>query len=605
MKKSHKRWLYIGLTLFLLLAALYYISGRAPGVAKPWVWNRDDNAAAKQNTGLRFTAHAGFTRSNIGTISSSTTAQGANARVDFASVVVRADSDHPLALACAERIAEKLKTIPAIERVVFASRDPIIGREELLPSQTIRVDVDNLNEWFAPNRSISGNVYVAFGTSASWQTVMYGDDTVPPLVHFRNTATHDLRFTHTGISTQSAFYSKIADVIAQRTVKTAVETIDKFSAASSLLPKMPEAFYPAYREASDVPPIPGLASATTLVDGRRFMLPHYSLVQIESNFAGTSSDFLTAIQDSMNEAGWNGKAQQIGERAVRMRLVRGSETFYLYQEQQNRGSRWDFSILNNEKKQPPDDGPPHLFLLERTEKMSNDSVLSAIQMLLDENASPSVLLMFTDRLYGDRETVKELEEQIRERLITWKAGTPAEQLSLVRFFNREEDKEIAKEMLLKAWQVRQLTLNPLPDSDYTKLAKDLGIEEEMKAMPPPTPELCEEYGFIFLTPENCPMEVEFALEEDVRFITVNEEGYLSFIRFTFRLEKDSYHVEGWQRTFGHGYSGVSWSGGGSLNEISYLGIVHDLPRGNGERFTFSVLSEALPVLRVRVEYSKR
>ena len=101
------------------------------------------------------------------------------------------------------------------------------------------------------------------------------------------------------------------------------------------------------------------------------------------------------------------------------------------------------------------------------------------------------------------------------------------------------------------------------------------------------------------------MEVEFALEEDVRFITVNEEGYLSFIRFTFRLEKDSYHVEGWQRTFGHGYSGVSWSGGGSLNEISYLGIVHDLPRGNGERFTFSVLSEALPVLRVRVEYSKR
>ena len=48
MKKSAKRWLYIGLTLFLLLTAVYYIGGRAAGITTPWVWNRNDNAVVKQ-----------------------------------------------------------------------------------------------------------------------------------------------------------------------------------------------------------------------------------------------------------------------------------------------------------------------------------------------------------------------------------------------------------------------------------------------------------------------------------------------------------------------------------------------------------------------------
>ena len=550
-------------------------------MAKPWVWNRNDHAAAKQNAGLLFSAHAGFTTSNVNTMASSTSAQGANARIDFSSVVVCADSDHPLALACAEKIAEKLKTIPEIQRIAFAPRGPILGKAELLPSQFVRVDVDNLSEWFAPNRSLTGDIRVEFGTAASRQTVMYGDDTHPPLVQFANNATHSLRFTLTGISTQSAFYDKIANDIAQRTVKAIAAAIEKLGAASSLLPKMPDAFYPVYREASGIPPIPGLVSTTTLVDGRRFMIPHYSLVQIESNYEGTSSEFLTAIQDSMNEAGWNGKAQQHEGRPVRMRLTRGTETFYIYQE-------------------------PHAFLLERTEKMSNNSVFAAIQTLLDENASPSVLLMFANRLYGSSETVKKLAEQMRERLSEMKTETPAEQLALVRFFNREEDKEIAKAMLFKAWQIRQLTLNPLSDSNYTQLAQDLGIEEEMKALPLPSPELCEEYGFIFLTPENCPMELEFELEQDIQFVTLNDEGYLSIIHFIFHRENGTYHSKGMQRIFSKsGNSHMTWSRPGTREGISFPDIPHDLPRGGRERFTFSVVfSEALPSLRVRAEFRR-
>jgi len=613
MKILRKRRLYIALTLILLLflllvAAAYYISGRAAGIAKPWVWNRNDNAATKQNAGLHFTAHAGVTKSNINSFAASSTITSGNSRLDFSSVVVRAGNDHPLALFCAEKIAEKLKTIPTIQRIIFAPRNPIIAREELLPSQTVWVDVDNLNEHFLPNRSLTGDVHVAFGVSASRQPAPYGDGNAAPLVQFAHSATHSLRFTLTGISTQSVFYGKIADGIAERTVKTIAETIDKLSETSPPLPKMPETFYPAYREASEVPPIPGLVSATMIIDGRRFMMPHYSLVQIESNFEGTEDEFLTALQQAMSENDWKGGVNKQGEfNSAYMRLTRGTETFYIHQEHRSHGLRLDFHMRNNEQKPLPVDGPPHIFMVERTEKMPQDSVLSAIQSLLDENASPSLLLMFTHRLYGNRETAAKLEEQIRERLLGWRPDTPAEQLSLVRFFNREEDKEIAQEMLLKAWQTRQLSLKPLPDSDYTKLAEDLGIEDVMKAMPPPTPELCEDYGFILLTPENCPMEVEFELGEEVQFITVNDEGHLALIRFVFRHENGSYHTEGVQMTFReHGHSRAAWSSRGTQSGVSFPNAVHQsLPRGDQERFTFSVTAEALPMLRVRVEFRER
>jgi hypothetical protein len=587
------------------LAAVFYIGGRAGGAAKPWVWNRGDAEPVWKNHG--FSAHLAITTSTVNSGASTTTSHADHARLDVASVVVRPDSEHPLAIICAERIAEQLKTIPAIQRSEFIPHGPLIRKDEMLPAWLVRVDVDNLNEWVIPNRSLSGNIRVALGATAAQSPCSYADNSA--LAQFEKSASNDVRFTCTGISTQSAFYIKIADEVAKKTVDSIKQDFDKLSESNPVLPKMPVQFYPPYREASEVPPIPGLITQTTLIDGRRFMQPHYSLMEIESNFNGTDNEFLTEIKQAMEADGWHGHIQKSGEQlSAYMYLTKGDETFYMFKRRKNDGVMITFPLPGGEPKTMAAtmavNEPPHVFLLERTEKMSNDALYPAIQTLLDENASAPTLLIFSNRLYDkNNATVKELREQIRQRLLEAKTGTPTEQLSLVRFFKEEGDKDIAKEMLFKAWRIRQLTPNPKPDSDYMKLAKELDVEEEMKAQPPLTAELCKEYGYIALKPENCPMEVNAELEKEVRFV-ISEDRRILLVRFNFRHENRIFYKEERTEFFdNNGTSrGSAWSSGSMDN--SGIGWIVEM-EGQG-KFTFRAYADSPDKpIRVKVEFERK
>ncbi len=534
-KNRSGRWRYGCLAVLLLLAAVYYLAGRAVGTVKPWVWNRNEKAKnGTNNAGPLFSAWVGFTTSQIGTNAVFTHSQGDSSCVDFSSVTVRTVSEHPLSIACAEKIAQKLKTIPAIKRIEFLPNGPIIGKTEPLPPWILQVNVDNLSEWFVPNRSLSGAIEVAFGTAAVRQPCTFGDGEEAPLIRFEYCATNDVRFTCNGISSQSVFYDKIAEEIAKKSVQTIETEIGKLSDISMTLPKLPEPFYPAYREATETPPIPGLVSKTTVIDGRRLILPHYSLERVESNFDGTDDEFLAEIQKSMNQAGWQGGVNKSGEHSpAYMRLTKGSETFYLFKEQPNKGFQLNVDLLGADiqKKSSKEESPTprtHVFLLERTEKMNRDSVLAAIQTLLDENAPASALLLFTNRVYGS----PDLQEKIRTRLLDLKTGTPSEQLALVRFFEQIGEKENARQSLLKAWQIRNLTPYPKPDDDYVKLAKKLEIEEEMTAQPPPSAELCE-LLFVRCLPQFRQLVMQFDMIRMVGF----DGQIVNLFRFSRRAQR--------------------------------------------------------------------
>ena len=599
-KKSTKRWWCLGLTILLvLLAAFYYIGGRASGTTEPWVWNRGDKPAARH-----IHTQVGFTTSTINSDAAWTAANSRYSCLDIASTAVRSTSEHPLSIACAEQIAEKLKTIPSIKQIKFAAHGPLIGKEEPLPPWVVLVDVGDLHEWIMPNRSLSGNIYVSFGVAAAAQPSMYGDDGVAPLVRFEHSATNKVHFTHTGISSQSAFYEKIAEALAKKAVETIAQEFDKLSRTLPTLPELPEAFYPVYREASEVPPIPGLVSMTTITDGRRLLLPHYSLVQIETNFTGTDDDFLIEIQTAMQADGWTGHFQRQGDEAsgmlAHMRLTRGNETFYIFKER--RPQRMMLNLIQRADSEPAPQPEKRMFLLERMEKMDRDSVFAAIQTLLDENVPVSALLPFTYRVRDkNNETARNLQEHMRMRLLELKASTPAEQLAAAEFFEQVGDTETAKELLFKAWRIRQLSAFPKSDSDYIKLAKELEVEAEMKVLPPPTTELCEEFGFVLLSPENCPMEVDVEVNKEARFVAIANDGQLSLLQFTVRDESGTYHTESLQTTFRP--HGSSWNS----TKTSSSHFANHLWLGDQEgTFYFSLVSESPPSpdkpIRVRIEF---
>jgi len=579
--KSTKHWWCIGLALFLVLVAFYYIGGRAVGTAEPWVWNRGDNEPAAKNSG--FTLWVGSMASHVGMVSATASSHSENDAVDFSRVVVLTSNAHPLGIACAEKIAEKLKTIPAIQQIEFVPySSPLIGKDKPLPPWFVYVDADNLNERTMPTRSLTGDIAVSSGNSfrtiAQKIASTHGDTS--PFVDFANRSKYDIQVSFTGISSQSRFYDNIAEDVAKRAVSTIEEAINKLNSIHLTLPKLPDAFYPAYREASDLSPIPGLVSTTTLVDGRRFMLPHHSLVQIETNFAGTNEKFFSEIQQAMNEAGWETR----GISETGLRLVKGNETFHFSEDKQGG------------------------FLLERTIRMDDNAILPAIQALLDENAPASALLPFTERVMRPNNAI--LREQMRAHFLELKISDPREQLALARFFHRIGDMDIAKEMLFRAWQIRQLTLYPRQDNDYTELAKQLGVEAEMKALPLPTAELCEEFGFILLSPENCPMELDIAVNKEVKFVAVADNGNLSLLQFTVHYENGKFvRTESMWASFhphGHSYSSSKSSGPNFMNHLR-VGNQERARVGDQEgTFYFSLVSESAlrtdGTIRVRVEF---
>jgi len=121
----------------------------------------------------------------------------------------------------------------------------------------------------------------------------------------------------------------------------------------------------------------------------------------------------------------------------------------------------------------------------------------------------------------------------------------------------------------------------------------------MKALPLPTAELCEEYGFIPLTPENCPMEIEVNVKDAVNFISDIGDGKPTLVQYTFHHdEKGALLADCVQMTFHtHGYNRAVT--GGPL----FPWMVSIEGRGG---YAFSLLSEPPPdsgkPIRMWIEY---
>jgi hypothetical protein len=165
----------------------------------------------------------------------------------------------------------------------------------------------------------------------------------------------------------------------------------------------------------------------------------------------------------------------------------------------------------------------YVFMLERTIFMDHVSVLTAIRSLLDANAPASTWLLFTCHLYGSEPQTVTLRDRIWESVRGSKAQTPSEQLAFARIYERYGTKDEAKAALFLAWRLRKLTANPESDSTYERIAKNLDVLDEMKALPQPTPEFCEAFGFACVTPEMCPWETEVEPDKDVCFIVMNKD----------------------------------------------------------------------------------
>ncbi|MCL2349148.1 MAG: hypothetical protein FWC50_12915 [Planctomycetaceae bacterium] len=76
-----------------------------------------------------------------------------------------------------------------------------------------------------------------------------------PLVELNHSSDFTFRGSLTGVSTQSCFYDSIGGAVTKQFTQNLKQQLDQVTRKSSPLPVLPDAFYPAYVEASNVPPL--------------------------------------------------------------------------------------------------------------------------------------------------------------------------------------------------------------------------------------------------------------------------------------------------------------------------------------------------------------
>ena len=550
-RRTWKRFTGWILLLLLLLAVPFYYFGTARGTMNPWTWNREKPERTKNSA---FGANAGVFLASVN--SSISTTHSPNSCVDFREIVVRPGSNHPLEIACAEQIAEKLKEIPEIQRIVFTGSEPLIDKSKPLPLWIIQVNLGQKNEGYTFNRNLNATLGINFGRTLVQSSRSFIEPRDAPLIQYESNATMQIRCSHTGLATQTYFYQKVGEEMAKKLVESVQTVIDTESRKYSQLPDLPDSFYPEYIAASVSPDIPGVVSRTVLCDGRRLMMPHYSMEKLEIDTEKPSNIWLSELQTQMNEEGWNGSLSGSSDTNFYLRLTKDNEIYYLFQEAKN-----DFVVpldaiiaQSEQKKERETKAIPkaQTFFLERSVKMNRDSLLDAIATLVEEKASPQTLLLFTPSLHGNEPIVLELRQKIYDAIKDTKPETAMELLSRARFFIQVGEKEKAKDALFRAWRVRNLMPQNESNSTYEYLAKELDVLDEMKSLEPPTPELCEEVGFIFVTPEMCPYEITTEPNRHVKIAVASGKGKLgvciakiqpqgtNLLRSFFQLTPDEY-----------------------------------------------------------------
>jgi hypothetical protein len=578
-RSSLKFWFWtcitiVGIFLLAFVGLFYQLASlsQVAETANTWTWHRTaQEEVPKPSNGFGI----GVFHPDVSIGNGLSIAYSDSTRIDFRSVAVLTASKHPLEIAVARRLAELLKTCPEIERIQFSAAEPILCKdEEPLPNWSIRIKIDDIKEHGFPQRpSLQAVSHISFGSELIPQFDQFAGDAFTRL-EFNGDMFGKIGGSLAGFSEQSYLCNQIADTVAADILKSVKQVIEKYLPLLKKLTELPAAFYPPYQEAKKIPDLPGITECSTLLDGHRLMIPHESIQLLQVQFDDTPAAWLEAVKDIMLTDGWKDAVLVKSEKYPFLRMSRGQEIFYIFRE---KGSEKDFE-----------------FFLERTERMSYDSLYAAIQTLLDNNAPIETFMPFMKYVHN----IKGLSQPVLERLRNDTTTDPANQLELARFFETRGEKETATKSLFRAWRARQLVLTAYPsDADYRGLAKKLGVENEMKALPPPDAELFEQFGFHFLKPEEKTITLTADVDKEQRFAAVDSEGYLHLLFLTpgcgetqvsFRQVQKHIHSNG------ESVNSSSWAGDANIESIGFVQgkdgefLIKFLPSPDTQQITLSI-----------------
>jgi hypothetical protein len=418
----------------------------------------DENAATGYRqegivSGGAFTASAVQLQSNRNTIASLVTSLSGGARVFDRTLVIFNRSDEVLMRRVGLELFERLRDPGRFNQIRYLPAGEELPVGEPLPEVFVTLDLKSWDESGLPGRKeFKGKLVVTASDQFRRSSNSYQDHLTPPQLQYRWNVDLDYLAQQTGIETSGARYQHVSRELADEIAKSLTKMLDDLAKKHGRAGDIPQQFYPAYA------PPPAFAFLTALgaqkrIDGPAFMKS--ALVVWETLEEAVPSEVVGMIRQELDAAGW--RMSDGSGQAGYLRATNGTAVLTVFRE-------GDGTIRPDRT----EDAPAKMFIVY-TRFMATDEVDAAITQYLEQGGDESVLVLFQNAWYRQR-------ERIEEHFRTHPPIDPDSWQTLAQLLNKN-DPDAARDAVVRAAALHRIFQQGTPDSSLKQLAKELGIAE--------------------------------------------------------------------------------------------------------------------------------
>ena len=394
-KRSWRRIAKMVLLTFIVLvaAATLLPSPRLPqGILTA---TADEHAASGYRqegeiAGGSLTASAVKLQSNRNTMASLATTNSGGARVFDRALVLFNLSDDVLMRRVGLQLFEQLRDAGRFTQIRYLPAGELLPQGEPLPEVFVTLDLKLWEESGLPgNKEFKGKLVVTASDQFRPSSNSYQDHLTPPQVQYRWKVDLDYQAKQTGIETSGTHYQAVSRELVDEIAKSLTKMLDDLATKHGRAGTLPQQFYPPY---SPPPEFDFLTKfdAQKLIDGSGFMRSNLTVWQTPDDQSPPA--LIAALRDALGESGW--RVSGGGEHRAYLRIDKANEIITVFREN-------DGTYLPNDI-----DAPARMFIVY-TRSMSTDDLDGALQKLLADGTDESMLVLFQDAWYRQRERVEE------------------------------------------------------------------------------------------------------------------------------------------------------------------------------------------------------
>ena len=521
LKGSPRRWVRALAAVLLLatvaLASLWF--GTPPGVPDgPIRLVRDEQGRlvsvdGTERPGFRFEVQAAKidAQNNFSAFHSSTRSE--QPRFACRRLAIFNLSDHLLIERTGGLLLDHLKQLGYVEQIDYypAGHSTEVG--QLAPDIIITLDMDRIAESGLIGQTLEADIVVSAGSDFAKGNTSYSDGLGPPVVEFRWRGNLQHRSTTSGVSSSAAKFKLAAENIASHVGDSLNKLFDEYYEKDGPLPKMPEIFYPAYREP---PPMPWLET-----HGARQVTSYHGLTTHNDTVWRFTTDRDPAevffdIHEQLDGAGWKSNSDIAERESVKyQRMSRGAAVVEIFVDDPHTSASIP-TVAEDDLQSPT------LFYVHYRDRMTRDELAEAIDRAFDTGAPVDTLILFQNNWTKPqrRRAIQMFEDNQPKKADSW--------LVVARAYHDLEENDKALVALAKAKAMLRTVAqwNEL-NKKIEKLAEELGDEELIDQ--PLDVELLGELGFIEITPGVDVLPIELALDEPAHFFAHDADGRLKTV----------------------------------------------------------------------------